>query len=244
MKSFKNLFIASLLLFASCAAQQQKEIVVGTEGKYPPFEYLENGKLTGFDIDLFTAIAKEANISFKFFEMDFDGLIPALQTKKIDAIIAGMTVTEARKKSVLFSDNYFHTDGQVIGVPTGTQGIAVLDDLKGKKVGVVIGYIADTIMTEKGTAEIQRFNNAAGMILALQSKKIDAFVLDSIPAKEFQKANPGIALIDAKETAEDYAMAFRPDDKPLADKINKGLAAVKAKGIYDELYKKYIHTNQ
>ncbi len=239
MFKFKNIVLSLVLGVSviSCASND-KTIIIGTEAEYPPFEYLLDGELVGFDIDLFTAIAEVSGIDFKFEEMLFDGLIPALQAKKIDGIIAGMTVTDDRKKIVAFSDSYFFTDGQSIGTLDGSGDS--LDGLSDKKVGVVIGYIADTMMTEKGHPNIQRFNNAASMVMALQAQKIDAFVLDSIPAKHFQENNSFIKLVDAKETSEEYAMAFLPENKDLIKKVNEGLKIVIENGTYDELYAKHL----
>lgn len=104
-----------------------------------PFGYLSNGTIGGFDYDLMNEISKISSIKMNFIPMQFEQLMPALEAKKIDAIIAGMTVTEDRKKQVNFSDKYY-TSRQAILLNQNEDKINTEEDLIGKKVGVIRGY--------------------------------------------------------------------------------------------------------
>ncbi len=95
-----------IIIITTCGSKEEnKKIYVGTNAEFAPFEYLEGDKIVGFDIDLVNAIAKEAGFEIEIVDMEFDGLLPALQSKKVDLVIAGMTATEERKKAVEFSDS-------------------------------------------------------------------------------------------------------------------------------------------
>ena len=114
MKKFvKSLLMGVLVLSLSVSAMAKDKIFVGTNAEFPPFEYLEKGEVTGFDIELVNEIGKVMDADVKVLDMSFDGLLPALQMKKVDLVIAGMTATEERKKTVSFTQPYY-TASQVI----------------------------------------------------------------------------------------------------------------------------------
>ena len=201
---------------------------------------LENGKITGFDIELMNEIGKVLNADIKIQDMAFDGLLPALQLKKVDVVIAGMTATEERMKTVAFTQPYY-TASQVIIVKEGDNSIKSFEDLKGKRVGVMLGFTGDTVVSEIEGVKIERFNAAYAGIMALKADKADAVVLDSEPAKNYVKQNPGLKLAEADAAKEEYAIAIRKNDKALLAKIEKALAEIKANGTYDKLIEKYFN---
>lgn len=241
MKKFvKSLLMGALVLSLSVSAMAKDKIFVGTNAEFPPFEYLEKGEVTGFDIELVNEIGKVIDADVKVLDMSFDGLLPALQMKKVDLVIAGMTATEERKKTVSFTQPYY-TASQVIIVKEGNNSIKSFDDLKGKKVAVMLGFTGDTIVSEIEGVNVERFNAAYAGIMALQADKVEAVVLDSEPAKNYVKQNPGLVLADADAEQEEYAIALRKDDKALLEKVEKALAELKANGTYDALIKKYFN---
>ena len=130
------------------SSNTDKPIYVGIDVDFPPFGYLDNGKIAGFDYDIMNEVAKLSGLNVEFTHMQFNGLLPALQAKKIDVIIASMTVTEDRKQFVNFSEPYY-VSSQVMLVHKDDDSIKTFDDLNGKNIGVVIGTTGDTIMTEK-----------------------------------------------------------------------------------------------
>lgn len=241
MKKFvKSLLMGALVLSLSVSAMAKDKIFVGTNAEFPPFEYLEKGEVTGFDIELVNEIGKVMDADVKVLDMSFDGLLPALQMKKVDLVIAGMTATEERKKTVSFTQPYY-TASQVIIVKEGNNSIKSFDDLKGKKVAVMLGFTGDTIVSEIEGVNVERFNAAYAGIMALQADKVEAVVLDSEPAKNYVKQNPGLVLAEADAEQEEYAIALRKNDKALLKKVEKALAELKANGTYDALIKKYFN---
>ena len=241
MKKFvKSLLMGALVLSLSVSAMAKDKIFVGTNAEFPPFEYLEKGEVTGFDIELVNELGKVMDADVKVIDMSFDGLLPALQMKKVDLVIAGMTATEERKKTVSFTQPYY-TASQVIIVKEGNNSIKSFDDLKGKKVAVMLGFTGDTIVSEIEGVNIERFNAAYAGIMALQADKVEAVVLDSEPAKNYVKQNPGLVLAEADAEQEEYAIALRKNDKALLEKVEKALAEIKANGTYDALIKKYFN---
>lgn len=239
-KLLKKALIGIMVLSLSATALAKERIYVGTNAEFPPFEYLENGKITGFDIELMNEIGKVLNADIKIQDMAFDGLLPALQLKKVDVVIAGMTATEERMKTVAFTQPYY-TASQVIIVKEGDNSIKSFEDLKGKRVGVMLGFTGDTVVSEIEGVKIERFNAAYAGIMALKADKADAVVLDSEPAKNYVKQNPGLKLAEADAAKEEYAIAIRKNDKALLEKIEKALTEIKANGTYDKLIKKYFN---
>ena len=121
MKIVKKLLLALsvVLMFAACGGEQKKAAenkvyLVGTNAEYPPFEYVENGEVAGLDADIIKEAAKRLGIEYKWLNTNFDGLIPALQTKKVDLVIAGMSITPERAKAVNFSVPYLSSKVAII----------------------------------------------------------------------------------------------------------------------------------
>ena len=239
-KLFKKALIGMMVLSLSATALAKEKIYVGTNAEFPPFEYLEKGEITGFDIELMNEMGKVLDAEAKVQDMAFDGLLPALQMKKVDVVIAGMTATEERKKTVAFTQPYY-TASQVIIVKEGDNSIKSFDDLKGKRVGVMLGFTGDTVVSEIEGVKVERFNAAYAGIMALKADKVDAVVLDSEPAKNYVKQNAGLKIAEADAAQEEYAIALRKNDKELLEKIEKALAEVKANGTYDKLLEKYFN---
>lgn len=215
-------------------------LYVGTNAEFAPFEYMEKDEIVGFDIDLINKIGEKIGKEIKIKNIAFDGLLPALQAKKIDLIIAGMTVTPERENFVNFSDNYFIAN-QVIIVPENNNDIKTLDDLKGKKTGVVLGYTGDLIISKLPEVEKIQYNSAPMTIMALTSGKIDAMILDSAPAESYVQKNKGLKIVKVDAEEEKYAIAASKDNVKLVEEINNALKEIKSEGTYDELIIKYFN---
>lgn len=107
--------LALSMLSLTAVAEDAKPIRLGIEAAYPPFSMkTADGKLTGFDVDIGDALCKQMDVKCVWVEQEFDGLIPALKVKKIDAILSSMTITEDRKKNVDFSIKYYHTPARFV----------------------------------------------------------------------------------------------------------------------------------
>ena len=242
MKKFVKLmlmFLLSVVISISVFAKNNV-VYVGTNAEFAPFEYLDKNKIVGFDIDLLDAISKETGLEFKIQDMAFDGLLPALQTKKIDMVIAGMSATPERQKAVAFSKPYFKAKQVVITTPEKAKSLKSFKDLSGKKVGVMLGFTGDTVVSEIKGVKVERFNAAYAAILALSQNKIDAVVLDSEPAKKYTANNKQFVIANIPAEEEDYAIAFRKNDKELINKVNAALDKIKSNGEYDKILKKYF----
>ena len=256
MKKLIALMMAALMLFAvaGCAQQTQKEaadnqtgqqtqkkevLVMGTNAEFPPFEYKENNEIVGFDIEIAKIIAEELGMELKIEDMAFDGLLPALQSGKVDFVIAGMTVDEERKKNVDFSESYFNAS-QVIIVKKEGSAVKSKDDLSGKKVGVQIGTTGDAYLTENHPdVEVVRFQKGADAIMELKNGKCDAVVIDANPAKVFVEKNSDLTLLEEQLTEEEYAIAVKKGSE-LKAQIDEILQKIKSDGRYDEIYAKYF----
>ena len=241
MKKIVKLVVMSVLaMVVSVSAFAKNAVVyVGTNAEFMPFEYLDKNKIIGFDIDLLDAISKETGLEFKIQDMAFDGLLPALQTKKIDMVIAGMSATPEREKAVAFSKPYFKAK-QVVITKGVDKSLKSFKDLSGKKVGVMLGFTGDTVVSEIKGVKVERFNAAYAAILALSQNKVDAVVLDSEPAKKYSGTMKQLVIANIPAEEENYAIAFRRNDKELINKVNDELDKIKANGEYAKILKKYF----
>lgn len=234
--------LSSVMLFG-CKKDEAStdKLIVGTNAEFPPFEYIEQGKIVGFDVELMNEVAKLVNKKVEFKNMAFDSLLIAMQTGKINCIISGMTATDERRNHVNFSTPYFVSKQAVI-VPIGSD-IKQFEDLKGKKIGVVIGYTGDMVVTDmyKDTSSITRYEATGQAIMALTAKKVDATVLDMEPAKEYVANNDGIMVLDTALAEEEYSIALPKNNTALLEEINKALKTLKENGTYDKIYAKYFN---
>lgn len=232
-----------LAVFVGCQKKEEKnKIYVGTNAEFEPFEYRDGDKIVGFDVDLINEIAKIIGKDIEFVDMAFDGLLPALQAKKIDIIIAGMTATEDRKQFVNFSDPYYESK-QTILVHKDNKDIYGFDSLQGKNVGVVLGYTGDLTVSEMSNVNVQRYGATSEAVIALKSKKVDAVVLDSEPAKQYFNQNDDLKLVISltdSVSSEEYAIAMRKEDTELLTQVNEALKTIRENGTYDALISKYF----
>ena len=235
-----SLLLISLLAFMSCS-QKENKLYVGTNAEFEPFEYRDGENIVGFDIDLINEIAKIMKQDIEVVDMAFDGLLPALQSKKIDIIIAGMTANEERKKFVNFSEPYYNSQQSIL-VHSDNKDIIGFNSLEGKNVGVVLGYTGDLIVSEMSNVNTQKYGATSEAVIALKSKKVDAVVLDYEPAKQYFNQNDDLKLIITDSVNEEYAIAMRKEDTELLKKVNDALNIIKENGTYDMLIEKYFST--
>ena len=229
-----------LTVFIGCQKKtDEKKLYVGTNAEFEPFEYRDGDKIIGFDIDLINEISKIMGFQFEIVDMQFDGLLPALEAKKIDVIIAGMTATEERKQFVNFSDPYYNSKQSIV-VQANNTDITSFDNFTGKKVGVVLGYTGDILVSELPNVEVQKFNTTSETVLALKAQKVDAVVLDYEPAKNYVAQNTELKLVETDAATEEYSIAMRKDDTEFLAKVNEALKTIKENGTYDALISKYF----
>jgi len=229
-----------LIMNIACAKTENPILYIGTNAEFPPFEYLEANELKGFDIDIIKALAKEIGQEINIKNYNWEGLLPALQSQKIDLIIAGMTKTPDRTKIVSFTDSYYTSKEQMILIQDTTIDILSMNDLINKKVGVVLGFTGDMIISDINSIFVERFNNAFQAIMALKTGKVHAVVLDFELAQNYARTIEEIQLIAGNGTQEEYAIALRNEDIVLIESLNKALITIKENGIYNEIYNKYF----
>ncbi|WP_177162074.1 basic amino acid ABC transporter substrate-binding protein [uncultured Fusobacterium sp.] len=238
----KKLVLLFMTFLSLVSFGKVEKLYVGTNAEFYPFEYLEDGKIVGFDAELIEAIGKKLNKEIIWKNMAFDGLLPALQSKKIDVIIAGMTATPERKKFVNFSDPYFVSNQMIIINTTDekSKDITSYESLPNHSVGVVLGYTGDVAVSKLENIDVQRFNGASEAIMSLISKKVQAVVIDSEPAKNYVKNNKGLKLISTDIAKEEYSIAVSKENKKLAEDINSAYKELVNDGTFEKLITKYF----
>ena len=243
----KILIIITVVIFGilSCGSKNSvndkevKKLVVGTDGVFPPFGYIKNGELVGFDIDLIKQIGKDLGYEIEMKVQPFDSLIPALKAGKLDAIISGMSATEERKKSVDFTDEYYKST-QMFLKKKGNNQLTSKESLAGKKIGVQLGTIQELEARKIKNANVVTNDATINLILDLKNGKTDAVILENIVAKEFIKKNPDIEVFYEEKLPYGMAIAFdKGKHTEIIKKINDELKKLKENGKYDELVKKY-----
>ena len=238
----KKLVLLFMTFLSLVSFGKVEKLYVGTNAEFYPFEYLEDGKIVGFDAELIEAIGKKLNKEIVWKNIAFDGLLPALQSKKIDVIIAGMTATPERKKFVNFSDPYF-VSSQMIIINTDdekSKNITSYESLPNHSVGVVLGYTGDVAVSKLENIDVQRFNGASEAIMSLKAKKVQAVVIDSEPAKNYVKNNKGLKLISTDIAKEEYSIAVSKENKKLAEDINLAYKELVNDGTFEKLITKYF----
>ena len=215
-------------------------LVMATNAEFEPYEYHEGDDIVGIDADIAQAICDKLGYELKIEDMEFDSILPAVQSGKADFGAAGMTVTEDRKASVDFSDTYA-TASQMIIVKEDSE-IAGPDDLKGVTVGVQLGTTGDIYVSdlEADGTTVERYNKGFEAVQALSQGKIDAVVIDGEPAKTFVSETEGLKILDEAFTVEEYAIAVKKGNTELLDKVNGALETLKDNGTLDEIVAKYI----
>src|SRR5471032_3212930 len=183
----RHLATLALLLATATAAFAQapdwKKVRVAVEGAYPPFSEIgPDGQIKGFDIDIANALCADLKAQCSFVQQEFDGMIPALNARKFDAVIASMSITEERKRSVAFSDKYYATPSRLIA-KKGTTLQATAAGMKGKRIGVQRSTTHDRFATDTfKDSEIVRYTGQDQVFLDLASGRIDASLEDQVSA--------------------------------------------------------------
>ena len=213
---------------------------MGTNATFPPYEFVgDDGNVQGIDADIAAAIADKLGMKLEITDMEFDSLIPALQSDTIDVALAGMTVTPDRQENVDFSDSYAKRV-QVIIVKDGSD-VASPDDLEGKSIGVQTGTTGDIYCTDDyGQEHVKQFNNGPLAVAALVNGQVDCVVIDQEPAKNYVAANSGLKILDTAYADEDYAIAIKKGNTELLDKVNGALKELQDDGTVQSIVDKYI----
>ncbi|MEH6954845.1 transporter substrate-binding domain-containing protein [Neobacillus drentensis] len=254
MKKFGlfSLFLILTIFIAACGSsdaksgkeEKAKVYKVGVDTTYPPFEFKEGNDYKGIDIELINAIAKNQGFKIELSPMDFGGIIPAMQANQLDVAIAGMSITEERKKIVDFSTPYFDA-GLTLIVKDDNSTIKSVNDLKGKKVAVKKGTSGAKYATDNAAKlgiSVVQFNDSPAMFQEVSNGNADALIEDyPVISYAIAQKDLGLKIVGDRLNGDQYGIAvLKGKNTDLLKKIDAGLAELKKDGTYDKIIKTYL----
>jgi lysine-arginine-ornithine-binding protein len=238
------------LAIGGAGADEMRKVRIGTEGAYPPFNSIDtSGQLVGFDIDIANALCAAAKFECTFVVQDWDGIIPALQANKYDAIIASMSITEKRKEVVDFTGKYYNTPAKFIGAEGAEFDFTEGSGLAGMKIGVQGSTIHEDFARAKWPgAEVVTYATQDEANADLVSGRVDLVMADSVALLEgFLKTDGGQGFAFAGPDYNDptfhgdgAGIAIRKGEQDLVDAFNKALVQIRADGTYQAINAKYF----
>lgn len=235
--------VLSAAMLSGCAKTKADDtLVFGTNAEFPPFEFVSSNGIIdqydGIDIAVAKQIGFDNNKEVKIENMEFDSLLIALQNGQIDAVIAGMTVTEERKEAVNFSTPYYVAK-QVMIVKEGSD-IKKAADMADKKIVVIQGYTGETCVNDMGY-DYEAFKKGTEAVMELVNGKCDVVVIDSATAAKYIGDNEGLVIVEDDEAfaSEEYAIAVAKGNDELLAKINASIEKMIADGTINEFSAKY-----
>ncbi|MCK0513416.1 basic amino acid ABC transporter substrate-binding protein [Anaerobiospirillum sp. NML120448] len=246
---FKKTLLALALSVSAAALSTQafaETLKVGTHPTFAPFEFSDqDGNVIGFDLDVIKAIAKANGDEIQIESMPFDGLIPSLLTGNIDVIISGMTITDARKKRVLFTDGYYDSNLSYLIKKDKADVYTSAEALKGKTVCVQIGTTGHAFADTITPGNVKALNNESDAILELSNGGCEAVINDRPVNLYYLKKSNLDTLVDVvdpkfKENVDSFGIAVRKGNNELLEKLNKGLKDLQASGELDKIHIKWF----
>ncbi|MFY0989479.1 glutamine ABC transporter substrate-binding protein GlnH [Halomonas sp. C05BenzN] len=239
MKRLTPWAAAAALSLAAVAAHADR-LVVATDTAFVPFEFMQDGEYVGFDIDMWKVISDELELEYELRAMDFNGIIPGLQTGQVDVALAGITIRPDRAEVIDFSDGYYESGFRIM-VPTGSD-IESAEDLAGKTLAVRTGTSAADYARENFTeTELRQFPNIDNAYLELRTGRVDAAMHDT-PNVLYYIATAGdgqVKAVGEQMMAHEYGIAF-PKGSALVEPVNGVLASMREDGRYDEIYARWF----
>ena len=253
----RNLLVGSLGLALSAGLigqavageQLQKikdagEIKIGLEGTYPPFSFVDaDGKLTGFEVEFSEALAKELGVKVKLQPTKWDGILAALESKRLDAVINQVTISEERKKKYDFSEPYTVSGIQalVLTKKAAELNIKTAADLGGKKVGVGLGTNYEQwVKANVPTADVRTYEDDPTKFQDLRVGRIDAILIDRLAALEYAKKAKDTTAAGDAFSRQEAGIALRKGEPELLAAVNKAIDKLRADGTLKKLSEKYF----
>lgn len=240
---FKRLLsvVTVVALISTAGFAFASELRVGVDTAFVPFEFKgKDGKYTGFDVELWEAVAKRIGVEYQLAPMDFNGLIPGLTTGNLDVILGAISIKSAREKAIDFSHPYFRA-GLKVMVPVDNTDIRGPEDLKDKVVAVKTGTATVDYVNTLGAKKITKFPNIDQAYLEVATGGADAAMHDTPNVLYYIKtAGQGkVKAVGPDVKAAFYGIGFQ-QGSPLRDKVNVALLEMVENGEYDQLYKKWF----
>jgi arginine/ornithine transport system substrate-binding protein len=249
VRKLKSILAISVVAFgALCSAAMGRDLRIATEGTYAPWSYVdEQGKLTGWDVDIANALCEQMKVKCEVIAQEWDGIIPGLNAKKYDLIVASMSVNEKRKQQVAFTKKYKNSTSQFIaakGTFSDTSPVA----LAGKRIGVQRGSSQDAYLTANyPNSEIVRYDKTSDPEMDLVAGRVDLFLANRVTELSgflTRPENKDFGLVGQEYSGgplgDGNAIALRKDDTVLLQQVNDALDAIMANGTYDKITAKYF----
>ncbi|WP_027415969.1 ABC transporter substrate-binding protein [Aneurinibacillus terranovensis] len=223
---------------------EQQAFHFGLSGLYKPFNFKENGKLAGFDVEIGEALAQKMGMKPDPVTNPWETIVQGLLAKKYDAILGSMTVTDERKKVVNFTNPYYRSGSQIF-VAENNDTIKSAADLKGKKIGVVKASPYKTLaLTYTDKDKVIEYDSDLTAIMDLPTGRLDAVITDQMVGfRVIKEGSAKIKDVGKPLSHDDQAIAVRKEDKELLDKLNKALDEIIKDGTYDKISNKWFGRN-
>ncbi|MFL1467676.1 transporter substrate-binding domain-containing protein [Marinobacter sp. DUT-3] len=235
---------ATLAMTVAAGTVSAETLRVVTDPSFVPFEMMdqETGEMIGFDMEIIREVADRAGFEIDLNTMDFNGIIPALQTGNVDIAIAGITITEERQEIVDFSDPYYDSGLRIL-VRKDNDSVETMDDLNGQKIGTKIGstsydYLTKTLDENDG---VTPYPGSSDMYMALMSRAVDAVFYDAPNVGYFAstKGEGKVKTVGPLYEGQQYGIALKKGSEWL-DEVNEALASIKEDGTYKTIYEKWF----
>lgn len=235
----KILILLSICLIALCGCKKNKnEIVMVTEAGFAPYEYYDNNKIVGVDVEIAKEIASALGKKLVIKDVYFDAIINEIKSGKADFALAGMSVYEERKKQVDFSNTYIIS--KQIVIVRNDSDIKNISQINNKKIAVQLGTIADSYVTDNNiTKDIVRQKKYLSMAEDLKAGKVDLIIMDELPGKKIVENNENLIILDGFVFEDNYAIAVKKGNTQLLNKINEVIDNLKNSGKIDEYILEY-----
>lgn len=252
MKRFLSTALVVLfsMFLLTSAAQALDKVRIGTEGAYPPFNYIDqDGNLQGFDVDIAQALCDAANLECEFVTQSWDGMIPALLAKKYDAIIASMSITEERKQKVDFTDRYYQTPARFVKHKDLDLEINK-QELEGLTVGVQRATVSANFINDNfdDVLKIKSYDTQEEANMDMVSGRVDLLFADSVvlqtgfleqeEGQDYEFVGPGYT--DEEWFGQGIGIAVRKGDDELRETLNQAIETILEDGTYQKINDKYF----
>ena len=244
------LCIVALMGVGGAMAKDWKKVRIGTEGAYPPFNYIDkDGKLQGFDIDIAKALCEKMGSSCEFVVQDWDGLIPGMLAKKYDCIIASMSITEERKKKVDFTNKYYMKPARFVIKKSEALDL-FKEGIKGKTVGAQRATVSENFLRDNfgKIVQIKSYATQDEANMDLVAGRVDLLIADSVvllggflekeQGKDYMFVGPG--FVDKEWFGDGVGIAVRKGDDDLRKKLNQAIEDIRSDGTYQNINGKYF----
>ncbi|ALM54414.1 transporter substrate-binding domain-containing protein [Halomonas huangheensis] len=241
---FSSAALITAMALAGASQAQAETLTVATDPSFVPFEMLdqESGEMVGFDMDIIKELSERAGFEYDLRTMDFNGIIPAVQTGNVDIAVAGITITEERSQIVDFSDPYYDSGLKVL-VRADQQDVEGVEDLAGMRIGTKIGSTSYDFLQENlgDQAEITPYPGTSDMYMALLGGSIDAAFYDAPNVGYFSqtRGEGRVKVVGPLYEGQQYGLAFVKGSE-WVEPVNEALASMKEDGTYDEIHEKWF----